>query len=317
MANNGDTNEYCFMKKTPTLDGTDYISICSEYFRISKAAELLGCTAEELLHLGVNYQIEILAPVFSEGIYRWAIEHELAGFPEIVGPVEHYFNASDRVLLSREDLAKIEAVGWAIPTFFYAPSKAQEFDDLLLNARVPAALNKLAPEGTFTISRHRADTLISSITYSPTQLLKPDSELIPTRKAHYYSAWYSDTELAVCPEKTTITNLFISKVELERLNSGQSTGDANVPIRRPIFVEPNKHVERHAADRESILVAAIYCKKEWPENCKEISDWARTIELNAKLFWPVDMKPPREPDGVIDLLRAATKGDVLSQKNKK
>lgn len=302
------------MNKTPTLDGTDYISISSEYFRISKAAELLGCTAEELLHLGVNYQIEIMAPVFSEGIYKWAIEPESAGFPEIIGPVELYFNASDRVLLSREDLAKIEAIGWAIPTFFYAPSKAQEFDDLLLSVSVPAALNKLAPENTATISRRKADALISSITFTPTKLLKPDSELIPTRKAHYYSAWYSDTAPIACPEKTTISNLFISKAELERLNSGQSMGDANMPSRRPIFREPSKYVERHAADRESILAAAIYCKKTWPEKCKDIQTLTREIELNAELFWPIDMKPPREHDGVVRLLSAATKGHVLRQK---
>lgn len=302
------------MNKTPTLDGTDYISISSEYFRISKAAELLGCTAEELLHLGVNYQIEIMAPVFSEGIYKWAIEPESVGFPEIIGPVELYFNASDRVLLSREDLAKIEAIGWAIPTFFYAPSKAQEFDDLLLSVSVPAALNKLAPKNTATISRRKADALISSITFSPTKLLKSDNELIPIRKEHYYSAWYSDTESIVCPEKTTISSLFISKKELERLNSGQSMGDANLPRRWPIFREPSKHDERHASKRESILVAAIYCKKKWPEKCKKIPGWVATIENNQELFWTDKDEPLREHGGIMRLLSAAMKGEGLRQK---
>ena len=145
-------------------------------------------------------------------------------------------------------------------------------------------------------------------------MLRPDSELIPIRKAHYYSPWNSDKDPLVCPEKTTIANLFISKIELERFTCRQATGDANMPNRRPIFRKTNNYVERHALDRESILVAAIYCKKMWPEKCKEIPDWATRIEVNAERFWPDTKVAPRQPDGVVDLLKAATKGRVLRKK---
>lgn len=84
------------MNKIPTLDGTDYISESTEYFRISKAAELLECTPEDLLHLGVNYKVEIMAPVLSEGVYEWAIEPESAGFPEIIGQAKLKWSPESR-----------------------------------------------------------------------------------------------------------------------------------------------------------------------------------------------------------------------------
>lgn len=299
------------MKKTPTLDGADYISACSEYFRISKAAELLKCTPEDLLHLGVNCKVQILAPVLSEGIYEWAIEPEDAGFPEIIGSVKQYFDAAERVLLSWTDLAKIEAIGWAIPIFFYAPSKAQEIDEMLQNC-LPESLDGYEPNNAITISRNEGGKLISSVTYSPMKLLKPDSELFPRRKQHYFRAWYPEMTSVEDIEKTTISNLFISKKELERLKIAQPNDAANKLERGQILKVPHGNTERFASQRETVLVAAIYCKNEWPDICNKAPEWANKIELEAKRFWPDSQVPPLERESVVKLLNAAIKGNVLS-----
>lgn len=110
----------------PTPDGIDIVSKGTEYFRISRAAEILGCMSEDLLQMGATGNAEIIAPVISAGIYEWPVGWDGTSFPEIEPSFHTGFSAADRVILSMADLAKIEAIGWTIPTFFYAPTKARE-----------------------------------------------------------------------------------------------------------------------------------------------------------------------------------------------
>lgn len=110
----------------PAPDGDDIISKGTAYFRIDRAAALLGCTSEDLLHLGATGNAEIIAPVIAGGGYEWPVAWDGTPFPDLEPSFHAEFNAADRVILSAFDLAKIEGIGWTIPTFFCAPAKARE-----------------------------------------------------------------------------------------------------------------------------------------------------------------------------------------------
>lgn len=45
----------------------------SQYFPIAVAAEMLDCSAQDLLHLGGLGKVEILSPVMEQGTYGWPI----------------------------------------------------------------------------------------------------------------------------------------------------------------------------------------------------------------------------------------------------
>ena len=102
-----------------------------EYLGFSDAADDIGLTPKKLLNLSLAENAEILAAVVSGGQYEWPRGSEGLPFPEIDDPVRREFNASDRVILSRAALVHIEGVGWCIPKFFAAPSKAREVIEYL------------------------------------------------------------------------------------------------------------------------------------------------------------------------------------------
>lgn len=298
------------MKITPTLDGTDYISASMEYFKIAKAAELLGCSADDLLHMGVNCKLEILAPVLLEGMCVWAIKPESAGFPEIVGQVKHYFDAAERVHLSWTDLAKIEAIGWTCPTFFYAPSKAQEIDEILQNS-FPVSLAGCVEGDTISLSRNEGDKVMMSVTYAPLKLTEQSCESIELRKKHYLAAWYPEEEI-VGHEKTTMDNLFISKNELFRLKAGRPNESAIKPERMELVRAPHGNTESNAKIELSVLKAAVYCYINSPKSCKSSHvAWAKTIDEKAGLFWKHHL-PPRASGWIERFL-----GEVLDVKKQR
>lgn len=274
----------------------------SNYFRINRASEILECTADELLHLGVMNQVRIMAPVFAEGLYEWSIHPESTLFPEIVERPKHYFNAADRVVLSCTDLAIIEASGCVTPELFYAPTQSKSMDELLKSFHDQLSL-AYEPEDINTVTKSHGENVIFSIVYAPLKLLKPDSDLIPKRINRYFDAWYplfpTGNDAA-----TTINDLFISRKEIERLKLGQPQ-----ELSSPVEPEGNAKVVhgntlKNKLIEISILKAAIYCYKISPNQCNNGSEFAKVIDEKALLFWKQG-SPPRSLDWIERILRDA------------
>ncbi|MFJ1472065.1 hypothetical protein, partial [Massilia orientalis] len=98
----------------------------AELLRLPRAAELLRCTVEELLNLGANGTVGVIAPILAGGRYTWPRADASLAFPEVDHPFTKEFGVGDRVWLTKYDLACIEAQGWATPNTFYAPHIARE-----------------------------------------------------------------------------------------------------------------------------------------------------------------------------------------------
>lgn len=262
-------------KSLPNISGLDPVASGSEYYKLGKAAMLLGCLPDELLHLGAIGKAEIMAPVLSTAIFEWPVGSDGMGFPKLETPFQILFNASDRVILSKFDLAKIEAVGWTNPSFFYAPSKARNlienyvFDpDTCAQAEAGEPLTDVATgailEG-WTIRKLGATAV-------------PDGMLSIQREFGFHSPWHemgsithsddgekseqSSMQFKTPNEPTTTAHLFISKVEVQRLKAG-SPQDENAIKRASGTSEPAiekniNHLNRHAAKREPMWEAAVY-----------------------------------------------------------
>ena len=296
----------------PSPNGNDILSTNVEYFRISKAANILGCTPDDLLHLGVNCKVEIMAPVLAEGIYLWAIRGEASGYPEIVDDVKKYFDASQRVILSQFDLAKIEAIGWATPTRFYAPTQSHEIDKILRMC-APDDLDGYEPNDMISIATNERGRLTLSLKYSPVSFLKlTNTTQVSRRVRSYFMPWCSERETEQISEKTTIDHLFISKKEVIRLVAGIQLDNESIerlrnpgePSLRPV----HGNTENNANNRVQVLKAAIYCARKWPDLCKgSNAQWADTIVLpkNVDLFWPKKRKSPLKKEMIARLLGEA------------
>lgn len=303
----------------------DYVVACAEHLKLSRAADLLGCKPEDLLHLGVSGKIQIMSPVLCAGIYVWDVSTENTqdslAFPEIRGPIKRVFDAAERVVLRWVDLAKIEGVGWVIPSCFYSPSHAQEIDEFLISGlsavHSSANLSEVDDEEAITtVTRSEGGKELMSVVFSMKQKFDLDDRLTTRRRSAYLSnAWYPFEEHTVDAQhspRTTIDHLFLSKEEFERINKRELSADAERPGRGETQKLVHGNVESNAQKRKPVYEAAIYCLANFFDQCSNNGKvvgtrLAQVIDEKAPLFWPEDYEPNLKRSTIETLIREALK----------
>nr|WP_315252934.1 hypothetical protein [uncultured Duganella sp.] len=274
------------------------LSVGTEYFRLDRASEILRCAAADLLHLGAVGKAEIMAPVVCPGVFKWPQGSAGIPFPEISGPLPVSFNQADRIILSASDLSKIEAVGWAIPQFFYAPTAARRLIDLhsLFVTNVPEK------------------ELIDGVEVFRSTVFQFSEEEQFLREAGFNSLWvpkgvdnfirngdgdFEDASDYVAPEYsseriTKIEHLFLSKSELQRLIDGLPQDEMAVERSRndikSINVENIGHLNRHAFNREFLWKVAIYCLGKMGNSKVDIDNLIANVDIEFQRLFP-DAKP--------------------------
>jgi hypothetical protein len=291
----------------PQLDGDDVLSVGTEYFRIERAAEILGCAAFDLLHLGAIGKAEITAPVVSPGSFEWPEGSEGMCFPEINGRVRVSFSAADRVILSTVDLAKIEAVGWTIPQFFYAPTAARRVLEEAMFFRGACSEvndgNSGERDGPYTDAwlalggglNATLDTLMESLReIGLNSRWNPAGANVIVQNAQGDLEDISD----YCPPDyspdvvTKISHLFMSKAELKRLKSDLPQDEvAAVRGKRDQHLSDVKnigHFERHALVHERMYRAAVYCLWKLVSSKPTSDDLVKQIDTVLQAEWPTE-----------------------------
>lgn len=295
-----------------------------QFFRLGKAAELLECSADELLHLGATGRLEIVAPIVAPGEFAWPVENESVAFIEIDEPFVRYFDASSRVALFPSDLAKIEAVGWAVPWRFYAPNISREiiaqaprtFEDSLVTRnekRVQRDTNANRSLAQFIKKQSGKDFEENSDVDFPfprdSTLALLEKGTRDLRESGFYSAWMRTDAVDEDAPKTTIEHLFISHQELVRLRDGlpqtHVLPDAEL---KAVPERVHGNTERNSKNRFEILFAAVWLSR---KTIKEVvgsgKEWAQQIDIRIWEIWPD--KRPMALATIEDLLE-----DVLSER---
>ncbi|HDC4320834.1 TPA: hypothetical protein O8L55_004790, partial [Enterobacter cloacae] len=71
--------------------------------------------------------------------------------------------------------------------------------------------------------------------------------------------------------------------------------------------------ERHAKKREVVLVAAIFCKEKYPNECSgSIRSWANCIEKRATELLYINGEPPLSIDRIERILGKAIAGKLIA-----
>jgi hypothetical protein len=297
----------------PDIHSTDMLSTAIQYFRLDRAAELLGYAVSDLLHLGATGSAEIMAPVVLPGLFEWPQGSDGIGFPEIDVPFRAAFGAADRVILSAYDLAKIEGLGWTIPRFFYAPAIARRLVDqsiFLQEAMRTSEKIVHADVGDEGMKRMREHGFYGRWYPSGFQTIvqNEDGELEDVSK-------YVEPQYA--PEIVTkIDHLFISKVELQRL-AARLPQDAYAAARgqqdqQMQGVKNLAYLDRHASTRESMWRVAVYCLAKLLRSKIATAELIAQIEVELRVRWP-DVDPLTEKQMKAYLSRTL-KGDMTNPK---
>jgi hypothetical protein len=304
------------------------ISDLIQYYRITTAAELLACTAEELLHLGALGKLEITAPVVAAGEFTWPTGAAKVAFIEIDSPFVHYFDASSRVALFPHDLAKIEALGGTLPWRFYAPTysrrtieNAPRSFEIALAERNARRLEKNQQVDRWLADLRKTipDGNVSSDSDSGPRfpMMGPedtflDDGLIQLREAGFYTAWVQVGDPAADSPKTTLEHLFISKAEVDRIRQ-------DLPQENPLPTSelgqnepkrPHGGVERHSKVRLEALQVAIWVhRKAIKDVVGNASKWARMVEAQSNFGWPPGSVLQLEHKALAQLLQRVLRED--------
>lgn len=290
----------------------------AKYFRLDKAATMLGCTADELLHLGAIGQAELLGPVVSPATFIWPDGGPGMFFPEIEAPFKVQFNEVDRVIFAATDLARIEAVGWCIPSMLFAPEKARE----LVSSLAMTLEGAIARE--HDLQRERREVLMerkdaiarwaeeNRIPWEQlekmlvTEPLVIDDGFQRMREQGFDYAWFLVDDPQDDAPKTTLAHLFITKDELTRLGNGDPQSAAALARQGQTPVSLTKehgNAERFSKPRIVVLQAAIHCLAEQVPRWPNATELARMIDTKGPSFWPENGSPPLSLSVIEELLR--------------
>jgi hypothetical protein len=282
-----------------------------QLMKLEKAANLLSCGTDELLHLGATGRLEVVAPVVAEGEFSWPPDIMASGLIEFDAPIVRYFDASSRIMLFPSDVAKIEAVGWTIPWRFYSPFHSQKsidqaprsFEDSLIERhekRERAAssfaerfsdIDKLLLE-----MKPDVDSATNSLIDIPGSLEFDRAGIEYLRKTALDLSWTMVEPFDENSERTTVEHLFISRQEFFRLRDG-SPQTMPVPTVELSSTPPKPihgNTERHSKNRFEVLFAAIWSYRNEIEKLVGTTEkWTEMVEIVSRSVWGEDCTPIR------------------------
>lgn len=319
-------------KKVDTvLQGQTPPVINVPYYRFNKAAEILECSMDELLTLGATGGLEVMAPVFSDVPFELGRLHPIGAYPEINEPLQANFSPWDRVILSRFDLAHIEAAGWVIPHSFKCPSRAKEVIEKWLISNGALSDDERRGRIRENLEQQQRDFLNGNSEFFDAwesdlnfDILKIDGDdnsnsrqypeydpvigLLYAKKMSLYGVWAPVEEIPDTVKRTTISDLFVSKVELDRMLKGQSSNSpALVEDATPPVTRPHGNRINNSADRESVLRVAIFVASKEPGVMKTATGWATAIEQEWRKYYDTQEDLPLVSSSIVNLLRTSKK----------
>ena len=303
---------------TPTLHQTNAVPGI-KYHRISKAAEMLGITADELLHRGALGQLSIIAPVMATGRFTWPAPEDRVGYFDMSGELEYEFGPADRVILPSNALRLIEAMGWVIPRQFYSPNVARQAALRHLKTELIEDDGEVLPDDEIELHTSVADV-------TPQKDLELHDNWLDLRRPLFQQQirerainglWTAVESPAADAPKTTIDNLFVSVREITRLLSGGPLSpDARIRLEaEKVKVAEKSHgnSEVNAQTQLEILRFGLWLhRKELKEVIKDSTKWAADIDDQAGKLWPPsgdEFKAPLERSVIVKHLRLIFQDD--------
>lgn len=135
--------------------------------------------------------------------------------------------------------------------------------------------------------------------------------ILNLNQIHPYGKLYNDGFLSVYASSRTIGSshsLYISRASFNRAYSYALDGGRIRKKRSYSYLSQGEaQKERHAAKRESVLMAAISIYKRFPDECsKNSARWTCLLWEHANEYWK-DSKPPLSKDEILKLIRRASK----------
>lgn len=299
-----------------------------EYCRIDRAARLLGCEVEDIVHWGAIGAIDLCVNLNFIPC-RLGMMIRLSDGPEENAPPDDLTEAEFTRWNSVIDL--LEEGGTLGDYSSFHAQHIREGDDNGFHRYPDGGVEFVRlgrAKGFWRLARWNCEHLE---VHGSWQKHSADGEItrgIMLRPInHKKDLALATISIPYGKESLGVSELWVLRPDLEKLYRAITDGESllnihnnaelaqraeeqdKAQVARTAPVHGNS--ENNAVNRQAILMAAIACKENWPDLCENSAQWAETIEQKALLFWPKTGSPPRARSGIETLLRKAKKLDPL------
>lgn len=277
------------------------LAVLRTHHSIGNAANLLNCSAEDLLHLGGIGQVEILAPIKAYGTYQWPPKEAFGGFPECTKlPMEFELNEPTLVTLTEDDLKRIERLGQVVPRFFFSPELAMEIapplrEDLMqLGAREPEDDDVELPDSEEFYQRiGKTKEEIEKMLELP-EHFRTTQTVGALRQIGYLGPWEAADIDERSAQPTSIKDLFIWTDEILNIIGGADDRGVALVHRQHKKINGSVHgvALSNRLKQLEIVRAAYYILRSRIAGCKKCNVTHRglsgLVEQEAFNFWAPD-----------------------------
>lgn len=282
------------MKTIPSLD----------YYRVDRAAKLIGCEVGDIIHWGAVDKIKLCVmldmanSIFFSSMDTKKINNDLRDLPN---HTEEFKELTRNSLVYNDDSIHIEDF-----EFF--------FEDDLFNSDsedgCPFNIAYGHASGLWELEQRALIKMEMSNVYDDGLIVLPSGDM---NLEGFFCCLLPDSQGC----KITLNDLWITREYVERILSNDI---ATKIIHKPLEVVGIKSVklskvvsERHAKKREVVLVAAIFCKEKYPDECSEsIRAWANCIEKRATELLYKNGESPLSLDRIERILGKAIAGKLIA-----
>lgn len=299
------------------------------YYKLSRAAKILKCDAEDILHWGCSNFVELSINLYEKPCALY-----------VQGMSDKHLSDNKKIPVNQLGLNKFnehcvfeiyeEYTGGDSngKTFIGTASGLWRVSNSLLkgiesSSNVDVISLELSPSDFL---EEELSYRLLSIDFIDLYIFKSDSDMqqLSPHRREYLSDINQEIEIGydftlekglnAFNKKTSlfkadINDLWITKKQLDILSSSIRNGFNLIHPVQPkkiSFEIPHHSKERFASYREQVLKAAIYCREKYPVRCaKSFTEWASVIEENAPIIWPNDNEPPLTKDKIERILGAA------------
>ncbi|ELY3972922.1 hypothetical protein SNN58_003511 [Cronobacter dublinensis] len=279
------------MNRMPELD----------YCRIDRASKTLKCDVEDIIHWAANGKIQI-SLMLNESIGSFYSMHDLNEANKLFISLNAKSDGSKYASKYSFIENEFNAVEDDLQGFFFYREK-DEKDNFLASVGIGAAsgLWKLLDEVPRQLEMY-------GFYYGPLMLLPCESE-----EGSAIGAFIVDNgkSFRITKNDLWLTKSQIKKIELNDLEMVRNSHEFKA---QTLNLNKISHAvgERHAKRREVILIAAIYCKEKYPNECStSIRAWAKCIEQRAMHILNRLDKDPLSLDRIERILGKAIGGKMI------
>lgn len=282
------------MKTIPSLD----------YYRVSRAAKLIGCDVGDLIHWGAVDKIKLCVmldmanSIFHSSVDVKKINNDLRDLPN---HTEEFKELTRNSFIYNDDSIYTEGI-----EFFFK-------DDLFSFGSDDEGSLNIAyghASGLWELEQRVLIKMEMNNFYDDGLIVLPSGEM---SFEGFFCCLLPDSQGC----RITSNDLWITREHVERILSNDI---ANKIIHKPHesvgikSVKLSKAVsERHAKKREVVLVAAIFCKEKYPNECSvSIRSWANCIEKRATELLYINGEPPLSIDRIERILGKAIAGKLIA-----